>query len=796
MGDSSPRDEGEMPDFAKFLDGNELGEEEEQVDEKILNERELALAVTAMLSIPEDKVYFPENKKRRLLHQGGFASSCQVRSKIERSNSADSNRSVASNDKKTEKSEEVKSVKEVFSATKSFFKRKSTSMTKALASVTLGDDDGSSSIPMVETVKSYLEGQAGKEFKRSDMTQAFLFDDYFLLAKSNKGCPGLQVCAGFDLLNFAIRDMSSPCYFVEDHEEENSASEEEGDDDDSESTGGIKGAELLVNMIELVDTSTGDKFLVDGGEPGPRATWVENIVEAIQDAIISHRPIRASGRGWKHGILLSSLWAVAMEGKSYEFGKVLPKVDDVDEVDDEGATALHYACLMGHTLIVKQLIAAGASKNVMDNSLMTPLHYTAVHPSMGPAYVLLDKGADADAKNLKDQTPVYIACVQGATRADIATDDEAKLATENKTIEYIDALSQFGADLNAVDVSGDTALIACISIGNIPIVAALLRAGVDTEKTSSSSKQTALLVACSKPFPDAMLVTKLLAWGANPNAKDKDSKTALHSILSGDMVTLTEESRLVIDILISYGARIDLVDKSGNTAESLLRTYNIKFDDALRQWEGKSQPAVVATLVQTHPYRIPFSCDPGSSNWEEDGQVSACRSCACSFGLMTRRHHCRRCGQVFCGSCCNKQMTLKTRAESTSEPVPSKVRVCTGCFNSLSRSLTIAGRDIGVTSKQINAAQNEETRAALFGDAATRIGEKDTEGAAVSGQGKVSEVQETMQQAKIALIKRGEKLNKLADNSAELNNNAANFSSLARQLREREEKKASWFGFF
>ncbi|XP_005094166.1 rabenosyn-5 [Aplysia californica] len=37
--------------------------------------------------------------------------------------------------------------------------------------------------------------------------------------------------------------------------------------------------------------------------------------------------------------------------------------------------------------------------------------------------------------------------------------------------------------------------------------------------------------------------------------------------------------------------------------------------------------------------------------WIPDNEVSACLSCGRSFGLLTRRHHCRLCGRIMCDRC-------------------------------------------------------------------------------------------------------------------------------------------------
>ncbi|EDR24750.1 A kinase anchor protein, putative [Entamoeba dispar SAW760] len=60
--------------------------------------------------------------------------------------------------------------------------------------------------------------------------------------------------------------------------------------------------------------------------------------------------------------------------------------------------------------------------------------------------------------------------------------------------------------------------------------------------------------------------------------------------------------------------------------------------------------------------------------WQEDKSTDTCGICGASFGLITRRHHCRRCGKVFCGSCCVDSVLMKDLGFDRPE------RVCKSCF--------------------------------------------------------------------------------------------------------------------
>ena len=44
----------------------------------------------------------------------------------------------------------------------------------------------------------------------------------------------------------------------------------------------------------------------------------------------------------------------------------------------------------------------------------------------------------------------------------------------------------------------------------------------------------------------------------------------------------------------------------------------------------------------------------GLQNWVPDENAKCCSVCSASFGLLTRRHHCRGCGRVACGKCLKK----------------------------------------------------------------------------------------------------------------------------------------------
>ncbi|RDX81946.1 Hepatocyte growth factor-regulated tyrosine kinase substrate, partial [Mucuna pruriens] len=58
------------------------------------------------------------------------------------------------------------------------------------------------------------------------------------------------------------------------------------------------------------------------------------------------------------------------------------------------------------------------------------------------------------------------------------------------------------------------------------------------------------------------------------------------------------------------------------------------------------------------------------NNWVVD--ASHCQGCSAQFTFINRKHHCRRCGGIFCGSCTQQRMVLRGQGDSP-------VRICEPC---------------------------------------------------------------------------------------------------------------------
>lgn len=70
---------------------------------------------------------------------------------------------------------------------------------------------------------------------------------------------------------------------------------------------------------------------------------------------------------------------------------------------------------------------------------------------------------------------------------------------------------------------------------------------------------------------------------------------------------------------------------------------------------------------------------PAKSHWKPDSKAPVCDHCEQPFSLALRRHHCRRCGNIFCLSCCYQTVRLDQTANYHQAGLSS--RVCVGCFD-------------------------------------------------------------------------------------------------------------------
>jgi ankyrin repeat protein len=189
---------------------------------------------------------------------------------------------------------------------------------------------------------------------------------------------------------------------------------------------------------------------------------------------------------------------------------------DPSEIDD----ALRYAACGGDPVAVRQLLAAGARVNVADESGYTPLMGAINNKRIANAQILIDAGADVNARLPKSgDTPLTLPLYYKQDSSEVVTLLLAKganpnttnsvgrsalmLATFGQPSSVLKALLQAGANVNAQDRNGNTALMAAVEDNNVEAVKLLLKAHADRALRNKDG-QTALSIATSGNHPEVI----------------------------------------------------------------------------------------------------------------------------------------------------------------------------------------------------------------------------------------------------------------------------------------------------
>jgi len=176
---------------------------------------------------------------------------------------------------------------------------------------------------------------------------------------------------------------------------------------------------------------------------------------------------------------------------------------DVDARDDEGSSLLMLAVLAGNRVAVEGLLALGAEVDAVNRRDETPLHLAA-GPDSGEIYaLLLDAGAPLDARDDLGRTPLmWSVGMRGACYG---------------------ILVQHGADHRKEDMEGMTALQYAWSHGHVPAARFL-----------ESLEREPSMVGWAARHGHWAAVPRWVARGEPISAVGPDGKTALiHAVVQG-----------------------------------------------------------------------------------------------------------------------------------------------------------------------------------------------------------------------------------------------------------------------
>ncbi|XP_077046055.1 protein phosphatase 1 regulatory subunit 16A isoform X2 [Agelaius phoeniceus] len=195
-----------------------------------------------------------------------------------------------------------------------------------------------------------------------------------------------------------------------------------------------------------------------------------------------------------------------------------------DLCNEDGLTALHQSCIDDSLPLARLLLDSGADANARDAELWTPLHAAATCGHLRLVQLLLHSGADLLAVNSDGNMP-YDLCEDEATLDCL----ESAMARQGITQERIEEAR----------AATERAMVAEIR--------ELVRQGKELDTPRGQHGGTLLHVAAAHGYLEAAEL--LLAHGAGPAAPDADGWQPLHAAACWGQVQLAE-------LLVAHGAEL------------------------------------------------------------------------------------------------------------------------------------------------------------------------------------------------------------------------------------------------
>lgn len=198
---------------------------------------------------------------------------------------------------------------------------------------------------------------------------------------------------------------------------------------------------------------------------------------------------------------VSKLQGAAGKGDLVAVMKHLEKhPGDVNERDQRGLTALHWASYRGHLPVVRYLLERGAAPSLGNDAGYRPLMVASREGWSEVVACLLDGGADIDSVTADGRSALMFAALYA------------------KNVGLIQILIGGGGNPNHRESSGATVLMYGAMGGNAAVASALLRFGADLKAVDDQGR-TALFFARDRGFADVVQI--LVEAEENWPGKDK-----------------------------------------------------------------------------------------------------------------------------------------------------------------------------------------------------------------------------------------------------------------------------------
>jgi ankyrin repeat protein len=230
-----------------------------------------------------------------------------------------------------------------------------------------------------------------------------------------------------------------------------------------------------------------------------------------------------------------------------------PVCGDARAQDTQIDRLLVEECRRGNAEKVAELLKQGANPKAESRGGITALHQAASRGHVEVMRLLIDRGADVNAKDVHGRTPMGEA-VGNHDPAAVKALLSAKAKPDDFALGQAGWLGRIEAVNLLLDATWDpsTGIVRAAQGGHVKIVQLLLERGASVQAKSADGN-TALHTGALQGGLET--VQLLLRSKADPNVTNHEGRTPLHMAISGDGELKT------IQLLVASGARLDIPDK-------------------------------------------------------------------------------------------------------------------------------------------------------------------------------------------------------------------------------------------
>ncbi|XP_072528004.1 ankyrin repeat domain-containing protein 26 isoform X5 [Salminus brasiliensis] len=176
----------------------------------------------------------------------------------------------------------------------------------------------------------------------------------------------------------------------------------------------------------------------------------------------------------------------------------LAKKNDLNQLDKENRTALHVACVHGHTEVVQFLVESKVKLNLCDNQNRSALMKAVQCQQDRCVSILLEHDADPNLVDINGNTALHLA---------------ARIPSLSVALQLL----EHEANINAQNKEGNTPLVLSVEENHAEMAELLLKEGADVNVKNQEQRSSLMIAACNGQIS---MVRLLLQYNADIAVKD------------------------------------------------------------------------------------------------------------------------------------------------------------------------------------------------------------------------------------------------------------------------------------